>query len=265
MLRLTLTARPERYRGIFTMSMVSKKRWSGDEIDFLSKNYGRLSVLEISEKLNRSEDAIHWKANALNIKFVKNDYLELFKVIAQLNQKFTALESEVAALKDSIRSRKKFYRKQNLSQDDEKFIRENFKELSNADLSRKLQVSKSCVEIFLKNNKLRRTNSWYDCLEKYKRGERDRFVEQWARNTRSLCKKGLVEEDKVKLLKEAKFEFQSSTFKEKWNKTFEAIKNGSLGADVAFRWLSNQKKKYKLGELNDEQIKKLKSINFKFS
>jgi|GEM_PF-6284452 len=54
--------------------MAGFRRWSSNEIEFLTKKYGVLPVSEIAETLNRSEDAVHWKASSLGIKFQKNNF-----------------------------------------------------------------------------------------------------------------------------------------------------------------------------------------------
>lgn len=53
--------------------MAGNKRWSKNEIDILSSEYGITPLDQLSEKLERSIDSIQWKASSLNIEFSKNN------------------------------------------------------------------------------------------------------------------------------------------------------------------------------------------------
>ena len=48
--------------------MINKKEWTKNEIDFILKNYENMTIKEIAKVLNRSESAVHIKANRLGLK-----------------------------------------------------------------------------------------------------------------------------------------------------------------------------------------------------
>ncbi|MEM1750737.1 MAG: hypothetical protein QW088_07465 [Desulfurococcaceae archaeon] len=48
---------------------MKRRRWSGEELDFLRENYGRMRVLEIAKSLNRTVNAVMWKVRELGLKY----------------------------------------------------------------------------------------------------------------------------------------------------------------------------------------------------
>lgn len=47
--------------------MAGNKRWSGEDLEYLRKNYLFVDVRDISKHLGRSVDAIQWKASQLGL------------------------------------------------------------------------------------------------------------------------------------------------------------------------------------------------------
>ena len=66
---------------------ITMKRWNDNEISILKELYGKIDISVLSKKINRSIDAIHWKASSLNIEFKQNDYLFLLRKIELLDKK----------------------------------------------------------------------------------------------------------------------------------------------------------------------------------
>ena len=63
--------------------MGGNKRWTADELTYLSKNYGYSSIEDLSKYLTRSKASIHKKASDLGISFSKVELIP--SIISDLN------------------------------------------------------------------------------------------------------------------------------------------------------------------------------------
>jgi predicted DNA-binding protein YlxM (UPF0122 family) len=80
--------------------MAGNKRWAFEDVDFLVKNYGLLSVSEIANEIKRSEDAVHWKASSLGIKFEKK--IEIASMFQSLNEKLTLINEKLISIEEKL-------------------------------------------------------------------------------------------------------------------------------------------------------------------
>lgn len=73
--------------------MAGNRRWSKADLKTLKTEYGLVDVKELAVKLNRTVDALHWKASQLEIKY------DPTTVIA-INKRLDAIETSLKELVD---------------------------------------------------------------------------------------------------------------------------------------------------------------------
>ncbi len=73
--------------------MAGDKRWNQSELDYLKSSYGIKDVNEIARYLNRSIDAVHWKASQFKIKFDPSN-------VVNINKRLDSIEKLLKELTD---------------------------------------------------------------------------------------------------------------------------------------------------------------------
>lgn len=89
-------------------------RWSKSDIDYLIENYKALSMAELCDKLNRSEDAIRWQASYLGltnekpkaytpdeVKFISENMGEMpiYKIALHLGRSAKGVKNQITKIK----------------------------------------------------------------------------------------------------------------------------------------------------------------------
>lgn len=72
--------------------MAGNRRWTSDEIDELKQNYSSSGVIYLSAKLNRSIDAIHWKASQLGIPYGENNIENIIARLKKIEKRLDTIE-----------------------------------------------------------------------------------------------------------------------------------------------------------------------------
>ena len=73
--------------------MAGNKRWTLEDVEYLTKHYGVLPVAEVSKKINRSEDAIHWKASSLGLRFSKKkEFASIVDILKSFEERLSKIE-----------------------------------------------------------------------------------------------------------------------------------------------------------------------------
>ena len=93
--------------------------WKNEEIEFIKNNYDKLSVKEISIKLNKTNKAVRGKIERLGIKLKDLNRVEIFKwtdkQIDFLKQNYkTMIDGDIAKIlfnDDSDKAKQRVYRK----------------------------------------------------------------------------------------------------------------------------------------------------------
>jgi len=78
--------------------MAGDRRWTKEELDILRKQYGVIDSIQLSELLNRSVDAIQWKASSLGIKFRRDDFLLFSEKFDEIINKLNLLDGKLNSL-----------------------------------------------------------------------------------------------------------------------------------------------------------------------
>ena len=87
--------------------MAGNKRWTNKEIAILREEYGVTDNEELSVKLNRSIDSIHWKASKLNISYLKNSNI-LIKInntearLSKIEARLSKIESDLSKIEGGL-------------------------------------------------------------------------------------------------------------------------------------------------------------------
>lgn len=67
--------------------MAGNKRWSGDDLEILKREYGITPVDALAEKLGRTIDAVHWKASKTGVKFQPDDLIDIRERLIRIEGK----------------------------------------------------------------------------------------------------------------------------------------------------------------------------------
>ena len=67
--------------------MAGNKRWSGEDLAILKKEYGITPITELAEKLGRTIDAVHWKASKTGVKFQPDDLIDIRERLIRIELK----------------------------------------------------------------------------------------------------------------------------------------------------------------------------------
>ena len=265
--------------------MAGNKRWSLKDVEYLKENYGVLHVSEISETLNRSIDAVHWKASSLGIFFNKvTDIPTVFDLLERIH----VLENEVARLKENIpekvrKSEKEEkhntgLRKRNIWMNNyelysvgircgtlNQWVKENRKKYRlNKLTSMQVDLLKKIDFDFKIPSETWNTN-WEARLEKYTTGIRDHEIIEWSSRNKVSYKLGTLSEYRKNKLIDAGFNFSPvMPYRPKWDVFFEQYKAGIIDEPVK-QWIYRTRRLYKDKKLSEDKITQLKSIKFKFS
>lgn len=229
---------------------ITRKRWTANELKFLSENYGKLSVADVASALGRTVHGIHWKAAQQDVKFEEEGedgaYLSLLKRLEAAEASVLKLTGEVDFLKKQVRAIETTtssggYRRARLelSKEEETFIEQNFREMSNDELAIKLDVTQKAVKKFLWDNHLIRCPRWDKSCALYRDGVRSPAVQAWAKHNRKRFANGELSEYQIKKLKDASFEFEDVS---------SAKKRGGL-APQEERFIRENYKRYDAHEL----------------
>lgn len=73
-------------------------RWKTTEVDYLKENYGNIDIAKMSTFLNRTVNAIQWKASSLGISFKKDSDYFLRKEILKLNFRIDEMQKSIDKL-----------------------------------------------------------------------------------------------------------------------------------------------------------------------
>ena len=132
--------------------------------------------------------------------------------------------------------------------------------------------------------KPKKFSKWYNHLESYLNGIKNVTIYNWVGDIRRQYKAGILNEEKFEKLKQIDFPFVASSRKTKkmqtppltpkektpveptlntWESKLEAFQNGVRTSEI-FAWISQNRRQYKAGTLNEENLKKLKQIDFHF-
>lgn len=93
---------------------ITKRRWSEDDIAFLTENYKTLSMPELVAKLERSEDSIRWQASYCGltdekpraylpeeVKFIQENMekMPIYKIAIQLGRSAKGVKNQITKIK----------------------------------------------------------------------------------------------------------------------------------------------------------------------
>ena len=119
---------------------------------------------------------------------------------------------------------------------------------------------------------------WLNHLESYLMGVKSSTINNWIGDIRRQYKAGILNQQKLEKLKQINFPFEASRGKtpktpvndtpeqsiiNPWERNFEAFRKGIRNPAI-FAWISQNRRKYKSGTMLEENLKKLKQINFPF-
>ena len=93
---------------------MQKRRWSEDDIAYLTENYKSIPMSELVQKLERSEDSIRWQASYCGltdekpktylpeeVKFIQDnmDTMPIYKIAIQLGRSAKGVKSQITKIK----------------------------------------------------------------------------------------------------------------------------------------------------------------------
>lgn len=93
---------------------MQKRRWSEDDIAFLTENYKTLPMQELVDRLGRSEDSIRWQASYCGltdekplaylpeeVKFIQEnmDAMPIYKIAIQLGRSAKGVKNQITKIK----------------------------------------------------------------------------------------------------------------------------------------------------------------------
>lgn len=77
--------------------MAGNKRWSQNDIDTLKAEYGIVDVSALAKKLNRTVDAVHWKASKLDVKYDPDN-------VVSINHRLDSIEAKLSELVNTLQT-----------------------------------------------------------------------------------------------------------------------------------------------------------------
>lgn len=114
-----------------------KKRWTNEETDFFIQNYGKTSVTDLSNKMNRPITSLHQKAKALKLSFFE-----------QKKQSLT-LEEKVDSIFEILKDIKyvlfNYVELGTWTPEQHDFLKQNYNKLSISELEKKLNKRRSTI------------------------------------------------------------------------------------------------------------------------
>lgn len=117
--------------------MAQRKRWTAGEMQILESEYGATDIQELAKRLNRSVDAIHYRASKSKISFYRpgikaDQYTQLDRIEAKIDKLLSLLSHRGSV---SIRWR----------DEDEEFIQRSLNTMTYQEMADKLGRSFSAV------------------------------------------------------------------------------------------------------------------------
>ncbi|MCT4321819.1 hypothetical protein [Elizabethkingia anophelis] len=116
--------------------MAGNKRWTKLDVEILKENYGNINIEELSKLLDRSIDAIHYKASQLSISFKKFEHDNV------ILERLIEIEKKLDLVINI------FNTKVNIpwSINDVEYLKENYNTMTLSDIAKNLNVTRSRVQ-----------------------------------------------------------------------------------------------------------------------